>query len=165
MLPARRHLGRQRVPIYHFFFFYRPCLPESRFTQNWKQESDARLQSCPYPRHSQKHIWRWRDWIVESLNEDKSYDRMILEMLAGDELDPGNADTVRATGFLARNWYLYNRNFWLDDIIEHTAKGFERMARVEEQVQQMTGMLSRLMAAMELQRLEMSEVKDKLSTD
>jgi len=75
-------------------------------------------------RHSQKHIWRWRDWIVESLNEDKSYDRMILEMLAGDELDPGNADTVRATGFLARNWYLYNRNFWLDDIIEHTAKGF-----------------------------------------
>jgi hypothetical protein len=75
-------------------------------------------------RHSQKHIWRWRDWIVESLNHDKSYDRMILEMLAGDELDPGNADTVRATGFLARNWYLYNRNFWLDDIIEHTAKGF-----------------------------------------
>lgn len=75
-------------------------------------------------RHSQKHIWRWRDWIVESLNHDKSYDRMILEMLAGDELDPGNPDTVRATGFLARNWYLYNRNFWLDDIIEHTAKGF-----------------------------------------
>ena len=75
-------------------------------------------------RHSQKHIWRWRDWIVEALNHDKSYDRMILEMLAGDELDPGNADTVRATGFLARNWYLYNRNFWLDDIIEHTAKGF-----------------------------------------
>jgi hypothetical protein len=75
-------------------------------------------------RHSQKHIWRWRDWIVESLNHDKGYDRMILEMLAGDELEPGNADTARATGFLARNWYLYNRNVWLDDMIEHTAKGF-----------------------------------------
>ena len=24
-------------------------------------------------RNSQKHIWRWRDWIVESLNEDKGY--------------------------------------------------------------------------------------------
>ncbi|MCH2200739.1 MAG: PSD1 and planctomycete cytochrome C domain-containing protein [Fuerstiella sp.] len=75
-------------------------------------------------RHSQKHIWRWRDWIIESLNEDKGYDSMILEMLAGDELDPANPDTVRATGFLARNWYRYNRNFWLNDIIEHTAKGF-----------------------------------------
>ena len=34
-------------------------------------------------RYSQKHIWHWRDWIIQSLNEDKGYDRMILEMLAG----------------------------------------------------------------------------------
>jgi hypothetical protein len=33
-------------------------------------------------RNSQKHIWHWRDWIVESLNADKSYDQMVLEMLA-----------------------------------------------------------------------------------
>ena len=39
-------------------------------------------------RFSQKHLWHWRDWIVDSLNEDKGYDRMILEMLAGDELAP-----------------------------------------------------------------------------
>ena len=26
-------------------------------------------------RDSQRHIWRWRDWIVESLNADKAYDR------------------------------------------------------------------------------------------
>src|SRR5439155_2842307 len=30
-------------------------------------------------RDSQPHVWRWRDWIVDSLNEDKGYDRMILE--------------------------------------------------------------------------------------
>ena len=36
-------------------------------------------------RDSQPHIWRWRDWIVESLNADKGYDRMVVEMLAGDE--------------------------------------------------------------------------------
>ena len=75
-------------------------------------------------RHSQKHIWRWRDWIIESLNADKGYDQMIQEMIAGDELEPLDPQTVRATGFLARNWYLYNRNFWLDDIVEHTSKGF-----------------------------------------
>ena len=75
-------------------------------------------------RYSQKHIWRWRDWIIESLNENKGYDRMIVEMLAGDELDPANPDTLRATGFLTRNWYLFNRNYWLDDVIEHTSKAF-----------------------------------------
>ena len=46
-------------------------------------------------RDSQRHIWRWRDWIVESLNADKGYDRMIVEMLAGDELAPSDPDTLR----------------------------------------------------------------------
>lgn len=75
-------------------------------------------------RNSQKHLWHWRDWIVESLNADKGYDRMVLEMLAGDELAPGDGDSVRATGFLARNYYLFNRTTWLDSTIEHTGKAF-----------------------------------------
>ena len=75
-------------------------------------------------RNSQKHIWRWRDWIVESLNIDKGYDRMIQEMLAADELAPSDTSAIRATGFLARNYYLFNRTTWLDATIEHTAKAF-----------------------------------------
>ena len=75
-------------------------------------------------RNSQKHIWHWRDWIVESLNEDKGYDRMILEMLAADELVPEDPKAIRATGFLARNYYLFNRTTWLDATIEHTGKAF-----------------------------------------
>ncbi len=75
-------------------------------------------------RNSQKHIWHWRDWIVESLNSDKGYDRMIVEMLAGDEIAPTNRDVLRATGYLARNYYLFNRTTWLDDTIEHTSKAF-----------------------------------------
>lgn len=75
-------------------------------------------------RNSQKHLWHWRDWIIESLNEDKGYDQMILEMLAGDELAPADPDTYRATGFLARNYYLFNRTTWLDSTIEHTSKAF-----------------------------------------
>jgi len=74
-------------------------------------------------RYSQKHIWRWRDWIVDSLHEDKGYDRMILEMLAADELAPADPNVLPATGFLTRNWYLFNRNYWLDDVITHTSKG------------------------------------------
>ena len=75
-------------------------------------------------RNSQKHIWHWRDWIIESLNQDKGYDQMILEMLAGDELAPSDPEVLRATGFLARNYYLFNRTTWLDSTIEHTGKAF-----------------------------------------
>jgi hypothetical protein len=75
-------------------------------------------------RNSARHIWRWRDWIIESLNADKGYDRMVVEMLAGDEIAPATPDVLRATGFLARNWYKFNRNTWLDNTVEHTAKAF-----------------------------------------
>jgi len=75
-------------------------------------------------RNSQKHIWHWRDWIVESLNDDKGYDRMIQEMIAADELAPEDPEALRATGFLARNYYLFNRTTWLDATIEHTGKAF-----------------------------------------
>jgi hypothetical protein len=75
-------------------------------------------------RYSQRHIWRWRDWTIESLNQNKPYSRMIEEMLAGDELSPGDADTVRATGYLARNYYMFNRNVWLQDAVEFTSAAF-----------------------------------------
>ena len=75
-------------------------------------------------RDSRAHIWRWRDWIIESLNEDKGYDRMVVEMLAGDEVAPADTEALRATGFLARNWYKFNRNVWLDNTIEHASKAF-----------------------------------------
>jgi hypothetical protein len=75
-------------------------------------------------RESQPHIWRWRDWIIESLNADKPYDQMIVEMLAADEIAPIDADTLRANGFLVRNWYRFNRNVWLENTVEHTSKAF-----------------------------------------
>lgn len=75
-------------------------------------------------RNSQKHIWHWRDWIVESLNEDLAYDEMIRQMLAADELYPNDLQRIRATGYLARNYFLFNRNQWLDETVEHVSKGF-----------------------------------------
>jgi hypothetical protein len=75
-------------------------------------------------RYSHRHIWRWRDWIIESLNADKGLDDIIVEMLAGDEVRPGDRNALRATGYLARNWYKFNRNAWMQDTVEHTAAGF-----------------------------------------
>lgn len=73
-------------------------------------------------RNSQKHIWHWRDWIVESLNVDKGYDQMLREMLAADELYPNDIDRLRASGFLARQYFKFNRTSWLDETVEHTSK-------------------------------------------
>lgn len=75
-------------------------------------------------RGSQRHIWHWRDWIIRSLNDDKGYDQMVVEMLAGDEVAPTAPQTLAATGFLARNYHNSNRNIWLDATVEHTAKAF-----------------------------------------
>jgi len=75
-------------------------------------------------RNSQKHIWHWRDWIVESLNDDLPYDEMVRLMLAADELHPTDLDKLRATGYLARNWYLFNRHQWMEEVVEHVGKGF-----------------------------------------
>ncbi|MFN0172139.1 MAG: DUF1553 domain-containing protein [Bryobacteraceae bacterium] len=75
-------------------------------------------------RFSFRHIWRWRDWIIESVNEDKSYDRMMVEMLAGDEVAPNDPNTLRATGYLARSFHRFSRNVWLQDTVEHLAVGF-----------------------------------------
>ncbi|QEH34563.1 Planctomycete cytochrome C [Aquisphaera giovannonii] len=75
-------------------------------------------------RNSQKHIWHWRDWIVESLNADRSYAEMVRLMLAADELRPDDLGALRATGYLARNYFLFNRNQWMDETVEHVGKGF-----------------------------------------
>jgi hypothetical protein len=75
-------------------------------------------------RNSQKHIWHWRDWILEALNADKGYDQMLREMLAADELYPDDLDKLRATGFLARSYFRFNRNTWLEEVVEHTSKAF-----------------------------------------
>jgi hypothetical protein len=75
-------------------------------------------------RDSKPHIWRWRDWIVESINKDKGYDRMVQEMLAADELAPGDDDARRATGFLVRNFKLLSREQWMEDVVGHTSKAF-----------------------------------------
>jgi hypothetical protein len=76
-------------------------------------------------RDSQPHVWRWRDWIIESLNADKGYDQMIVEMLAGDEIAPEDPATLRATGYLVRNYKRYGREKWIQDTVDHTFLAFQ----------------------------------------
>jgi hypothetical protein len=43
--------------------------------------------------------WRYRDYVVRAFNDDKPYDRFVLEQLAGDELFPDDPAALVATGF------------------------------------------------------------------
>ena len=44
--------------------------------------------------------WRYRDWVIDSLNRDLPYDRFVALQVAGDELEPENPGAWVATGFL-----------------------------------------------------------------
>ena len=44
--------------------------------------------------------WRYRDYIVDSLNNDKPYDQFAREQIAGDVLSPVFTEGIIATGFL-----------------------------------------------------------------
>ena len=46
------------------------------------------------------HAWRYRDYVIDSFNHDKPYDRFIKEQIAGDEMFPDNKEALIATGYL-----------------------------------------------------------------
>lgn len=45
------------------------------------------------------NAWRYRDYVIQSFNSDKPYDRFIREQLAGDELPDATDETRIATGY------------------------------------------------------------------
>jgi hypothetical protein len=45
------------------------------------------------------NAWRYRDYVIKSLNDDKPYNRFVKEQIAGDEMWPGDVDALVATGF------------------------------------------------------------------
>ncbi len=47
------------------------------------------------------HAWRYRDYVIHSLNADKPYPRFLEEQIAGDVLRPDDPEAIAATGFLA----------------------------------------------------------------
>lgn len=77
------------------------------------------------------HAWRYRDYVIRSLNDDKPYDQFIREQLAGDELPDPSADAIIATGY-------YRLGLWddepadrelakfdgYDDLVTTTGQGF-----------------------------------------
>ena len=73
-------------------------------------ESSGSARNIPFP-----HAWRYRDYVIESLTNDKPYNQFIREQIAGDLL-PANspaekAEQLVATGFLALGVKDVNQRF------------------------------------------------------
>ena len=54
------------------------------------------------------NAWKYRDYVIESFNNDKPYDQFVREQLAGDELDDVTIETLTATGY-------YRLGVWDDE--------------------------------------------------
>ncbi len=70
-----------------------------RWARHWLDlaryaESEGFKSDEPRP-----NAWRFRDYVIESFNADKPFDRFIREQIAGDELWPRDPDARIATAF------------------------------------------------------------------
>jgi hypothetical protein len=102
-----------------------------RWAQHWLNlvryaESDGYNQDAYRPT-----VWRYRDYVIKSFNDDKPYDQFVREQLAGDEIAPDDPDTLIATAYLRHPVYEYNlrdvRGQWeviLTDMTDTTSEVF-----------------------------------------
>ena len=58
------------------------------------------------------HAWRWRDWVIESINRDQPFDEFTRDQIAGDLLPNATLEQRVATGFNRNN--LLNREGGVD---------------------------------------------------
>jgi mono/diheme cytochrome c family protein len=59
------------------------------------------------------YAWRWRNWIIDSINRDQPFDKFTIEQIAGDLIPNATTEQKVATGF-HRNT-LTNREGGIDD--------------------------------------------------
>src|SRR5207302_7690339 len=75
-------------------------LASPRYGERWARywlDLARYADSNGYERDNTKpYSWKYRDYVIKSLNEDKPYDRFVTEQLAGDELPNRNEETVTA---------------------------------------------------------------------
>jgi len=89
-------------------------------------------ESNGYERDGTKpNAWRYRDYVINALNQDKGFDRFVTEQLAGDEVEGANAETQIATTFLRLGTHddepaepQLDRYDQLDDVLGTTAASF-----------------------------------------
>ncbi len=77
------------------------------------------------------NMWRYRDWVIKSWNDDKPFDRFIKEQIAADEIYPGDRHALPGIGYLRLFEDEFNqaniplrRQELLNDVTDNTAYAF-----------------------------------------
>ncbi|HKC89121.1 MAG TPA: DUF1549 and DUF1553 domain-containing protein [Blastocatellia bacterium] len=70
-----------------------------RWGRHWL-DAARYADSDGFEKDKQRSVWFYRDWVINSLNADKPYDRFIIEQIAGDLLPNATQEQIVATGFL-----------------------------------------------------------------
>jgi hypothetical protein len=102
-----------------------------RWARHWLDVARY-AESNGYERDGAKpNAWRYRDYVIDSFNRNKPYDRFLTEQLAGDELLDRSAETQIATTFLRLGTWddepaepKMDRYDQLDDVLGTTAAAF-----------------------------------------
>ncbi|MEZ5979472.1 MAG: DUF1553 domain-containing protein [Planctomycetota bacterium] len=55
-----------------------------------------------------RDMWKWRDWVIQSFNDNLPYDQFVVDQIAGDLLPEATLDQKIATGF-NRNHFIYTK--------------------------------------------------------
>ncbi len=80
-------------------------LASPRYGERWARHWMDLVHFAETHGHDQdrprEHAWPYRDYLIQSFNSDKPYDRFVVEQIAGDITYPEDPDAIAATGFLA----------------------------------------------------------------
>ncbi len=66
---------------------------------SWWLDLARYADSKGYEADRGRSIWKYRDWVIKSLNENMGFDQFTLEQLAGDLLPETSTDQLIATAF------------------------------------------------------------------
>jgi hypothetical protein len=102
-----------------------------RYARHWL-DVVRYADSNGYERDGAKpEVWRYRDWVIRALNNDKPFDRFVIEQLAGDEMAAADGESVLATGYNRLGpWddepadFAVDRFDQLDDLVSTTSQAF-----------------------------------------
>ena len=91
-------------------------------------ESSGSSRNLPLP-----HAWRYRDYVIDSLNADKPFDQFVREQIAGDLLPAESVakrdEQLTATGFLALGVKDVNQRFKVRFLMDNIDEQIDTVSR------------------------------------
>ena len=105
----RRTIDRLLASPQHGERWARHWLDVARYADSAGYELDSTYGSA----------WRYRDYVIRSLNADKPLDRFLQEQVAGDELWPDSEEAKIATGLCTLGPYAFEGGIGRPKVVEY----------------------------------------------